>query len=93
MSLNRYSAKRDENEKSIIDAFRDLGCYVIPLSDPGVPDLLVSINDTWHLVEVKMPGKQLNERQKLLFSNVLTHAPKHIARTVDDVVAIVESVK
>lgn len=40
MSLNRYAAKRDENEGEIVKALRTIR-HVTQLSGKGVPDLLV----------------------------------------------------
>ena len=37
----RTKAARDHNEPEIVDALRKAGYYVVPLSDGGVPDLLV----------------------------------------------------
>jgi hypothetical protein len=92
MSLNRYSAKRDENESAIIKAFKNMGCQVQTLSDAGVPDLLVSVGGSsgMILVEIKMPGKHLNPKQVQFFND--WHGHCYIARDLDDVVRIVESV-
>ena len=65
MSLKRYAAKRDKNEREIIDALMAAGCTVQQLSLKGVPDLLVGYTDpdtgapTNALMEVKAPGGKL----------------------------------
>lgn len=61
-----YRAKRDANEREIIDALESEGCAVQQLSAPGVPDLLCWIPDaeSFELVEVKMPGKTLTPTQE-----------------------------
>ena len=51
MSLNRYSCRRDINEQEVVDAFKLAGCSVERIDTPM--DLLVSINGTNILVEVK----------------------------------------
>jgi len=65
-TMNRRAAKRDGNERSIIDRFEKYGCVVRQLSDKGLLDLLVCTSDGGRtfLVEVKMPGKELNEDQQ-----------------------------
>jgi hypothetical protein len=92
VSLNRYSAKRDENEPQIVGWFRELDCEVKRLNGEGVPDLLVSVGGSRGLilVEVKMPGKHLNPKQVQFFND--WHGHCYIARDRDDVVRIVESV-
>ena len=42
MGINRYGHKRDSCERGIVWTLRKAGCVVYPLSDKGVPDLLVS---------------------------------------------------
>lgn len=37
----RHNAQRDKNERAIIAALEAIGCLVQPLSDKGVPDLMV----------------------------------------------------
>lgn len=62
MSLNRYDAKRDENEKEIVKFFQIQGISVARLDTPL--DLLLGYNKRNYLVEIKMPGKGLNKNQK-----------------------------
>ena len=45
----RRNPKRDDNEKHIIKALRDLGCFVQPLD---AIDLLVAYKGTWYVMEV-----------------------------------------
>ena len=51
----RKAAKRDANEREIIDALEAYGVSVTRLSQEGVPDLLCSTKKGkwWFLVEVK----------------------------------------
>lgn len=62
MSLHRYDAKRDANEKEIVKFFEIQGISVERLNTPL--DLLLGYNKKNYLVEVKMPGKGLNKNQK-----------------------------
>lgn len=50
--MKRYAARRDKNEREIIDALKAAGADVQQL-DPPAPDLLVSFRDVLYLVEVK----------------------------------------
>jgi hypothetical protein len=88
VTLNRYSAKRDENEPLIIAAFKNLGCKVQTLSATGVPDLAVLINGTVLFVEVKMPKKYLNDKQGEFFAKWRGHCA--VVRTVEDVIELVK---
>lgn len=53
MGVNRRAAKRDNNERPIIDALRTAGASVEQLSKKGVPDLLVGFQGRTYLMEVK----------------------------------------
>jgi RNA polymerase subunit RPABC4/transcription elongation factor Spt4 len=61
VSLNRYDAKRDANEKDIVEAFKSFGISVERLNTPL--DLLLGYDKRNYLVEVKMPNKKLNKKQ------------------------------
>ena len=61
MSLNRFNPRRDKNEKDIVDYFKRIGFSVARLNTPL--DLLVGYKKRNYLVEVKMPGKKLNDNQ------------------------------
>jgi hypothetical protein len=50
MSLNRYSARRDRNEKQIVDGLRAIGAKVLRIPNP---DLLVLFNGQLFLIEIK----------------------------------------
>ena len=65
MSLNRHDARTDANQPSIISALEAIGCRVKVIKWPV--DLLVSggrLGDFNLLMEVKMPGKDLNVAQR-----------------------------
>lgn len=65
MSIRRTAAKRDKNERDIINALQACGCTVQQLSMKGVPDLLVGFIDSYtgemhnYLIEVKDKGGKL----------------------------------
>ena len=65
MSIHRRAARRDDNEREILDALQRLGFRVIQLSHPGIPDLLVLNPRTamLRLLEVKRPGGKLTPAQ------------------------------
>mgnify|MGYP001610566602 CR=1 FL=1 len=70
MSLNRHDARTDANQPTIIKALNAIGCKVLILKWPT--DLLVSggrLQDFNLLMEVKMPGAELNVAQKLFFTS------------------------
>ncbi len=83
MSLNRYAAKRDKNEPEIIEALERAGWLVRQLSTKGIPDLLCIRGSAVMLLEVKMPGKKLNDAQSGFF-NLLQGAPIWVVYSVDD---------
>lgn len=91
-ALRKYNARRDQNEPEIVTAFRDLGCLVHRLDKPF--DLLVfvykSLRDRMILVEVKMPGKKLNDNQ------IMSQAdgwPVYVIRSVDEAVELVKALR
>jgi len=59
----RRAARRDESEPGIVDAFREGGASVTPLSAKGIPDLLVGFCGVTHLVEAKTGNAGLTEAQ------------------------------
>ena len=68
--LMRHAAKRDATEAAIVNALRQFGCTVIPLSQPGIPDLLVRTPDgRAHVVECKAPrGRRTPAQLKFIAS-------------------------
>lgn len=53
MSINRYAARRDENEQAVVDALEAAGASVTRLGQPM--DLLVGYQGRNTLLEVKKP--------------------------------------
>jgi len=64
MTLKRYAAKRDGNEREIIATLQKCGAQVCALSLAGMPDLLVAYRGCVYLVEVKQPKRTLNAAQR-----------------------------
>ena len=65
MSIHRHDAKNDANQPTIIKALHAIGCKVYVLRQPL--DLLVSggrLGEFNLLMEVKMPGEDLNKAQR-----------------------------
>lgn len=63
--MARRAAKIDANQNEIVDALRALGCTVQSLAEvgDGCPDLLVGVEHVDFILEVKIPGEELNARQ------------------------------
>jgi Holliday junction resolvase len=63
MSLKRRAAKRDLNEREVIDALKAVGATVVQISETGAPDLLVGFRGQTHLLECKgMKGKLTDDQ-------------------------------
>ena len=58
---HRHDAKNDGNETEIVRLFEFMGISVERIRKPL--DLLLGYNNRNYLVEVKMPGKHLNDNQ------------------------------
>ncbi len=67
MSLTRQAAKRDSNERPIIDALKAAGATVYQISENDLWDLIVGFRGDTYLVEVKQPGKGLRPGQEETF--------------------------
>ena len=66
MPRGGHAAKVDENQPAIVALLRFCGWEVALLSPVGggIPDLLIAVGTVNVLMEVKMPGKKLNEAQR-----------------------------
>jgi hypothetical protein len=85
----RRAAKRDRNERDIVEAFRAAGCSVEHLSGKGLPDLLVGITrDLMVLVEVKGKKGQLTDDQVEWHDEWRGPHP-FVIRTVDEAVELI----
>jgi hypothetical protein len=65
MSILRHNARADSNQSAIIAALESCGATVQVLATVGngCPDLLVGWCGDTFLIEVKVSGKKLNEKQ------------------------------
>lgn len=79
-------AKRDANERAILDAIRGIYIYAWPVSGDGLPDLLTyhPRRRVWLPVEVKAPGGHLTPAQAETFRI----APFPVVETVADALAL-----
>ena len=57
MTMPRYAASVDGNQKEIIDALKEIGCSVVAIGTPV--DLLVGYRKHNFLIEVKRPGEKV----------------------------------
>jgi hypothetical protein len=72
----RRAAKRDSAEGPIIEALRKAGAYVVQLSQPGVPDLMVLYRSRWYALEVKTgKGRTRKHQEAQLRFLALTGTP------------------
>jgi hypothetical protein len=61
--LPRYGARRDENEREIIEALFGVGAWVTQVSQVGMPDLYVVYHDRAVWMEVKRADGKVRARQ------------------------------
>lgn len=63
---NLIAARTDANQKEIAKVLRGAGCTVVSLHrvGDGCPDLLVGRCGRNYLLEIKVDGRGLNDRQK-----------------------------
>lgn len=83
MSLSRRNAKRDANERPIIQTLEARGYSVFQVSGKGIPDLLVSKGGVEWLVEIKRPKGGYTKAQ-IEFRERWTGPPIQCLRTTDD---------
>jgi hypothetical protein len=90
----RRAAKVDGNHRTIVAAFKALGCTVQSLAavGKGVPDLLVAFAGLNHLVEIKDGSKRKSQRQftksQVVWAS-MWRAPRHLVESVEDVQRLV----
>jgi hypothetical protein len=91
MKRDKYTCKTDGNQSVIVKALRDYGCSVTPthMVGGGYPDLSVGFNGKNILLEIKMIGKGLNEREQAWFRDWKGQAA--IAYTPDEAIQIMEA--
>lgn len=69
MSIPKHLAKRDKNERRIVEYLRRCGASVAFLSSPGLPDLLVAYANSTLLMEIKGKNGKLTAAQQTFFDN------------------------
>lgn len=92
MSVRRRAAKRDGNERAIIDGLRAVGALVYPLSERGYPDLLVAYRDNTYLLEVKARKGKLEDAQ-IEFRDNWTGGVLALVRTLDEALEAIGAVE
>ena len=83
----RHAAKRDTNERNIIDTLTAAGCRVQQVSAAGFPDLVVyrPANGCVFLLEVKRPKAKLTLAQLKSFPTwpvIVVRSPKEALEAV-----------
>lgn len=92
----RRASKVDANHRTIVAAFKALGCTVQSLAavGKGVPDLLVAFANLNHLVEIK-DGRKVKSARKQTPAQVVWastwRAPRHLVEPVEDVQRLVKA--
>lgn len=87
MAVNRRAAKRDGNERPIIDALRAAGASVEQLSKKGVPDLLVGFQGQTFLMEVKEKKGKLTPDEDTWIA--AWKGKVHIARSIEEALGVI----
>lgn len=59
----KWAAKRDDNDPEITKALRAVGADVEHWGTDGAPDKVVAYRGQTFLIEIKMPGKKLTDKQ------------------------------
>lgn len=90
MSIHRQAAKRDANERPIIDGLEGVGATVKQLSSKGVCDLLVGFRGVNYLIEVKQDKAKLTPDQVEFFE--WWQGQRGIARTLEDALRIIGAI-
>jgi len=68
MSQPRRALRIDKNQKEIVQALRDVGCWVYSIGQPF--DLLVLWKDRWQIFEVKEGNGTLTAGQKRTLDDI-----------------------
>ncbi len=89
--IPQYAAKRDMNEKRIVEALRGVGATVAHLSSPGMPDLLVGWRGENFLLEVKTTKGTLTPVENAFFDGWCGHAA--IVRSVDEALKAIGAIE
>lgn len=63
MSIKRWDARRDGNERALVAGWRAIGAEVWQVSGKGLPDVLVRFRGRLHAFEIKTAKGKLTEHQ------------------------------
>lgn len=63
MSLHRHAARRDANEKGLVELLEASGATIWRLSGKALPDLLIRYRGSWAVCEVKTRKGRLTKAQ------------------------------
>lgn len=87
--MRRYSHRLDPEQKAIVAALRATGCSVLSLArlGGGCPDLLVGLNGTTFLIEVKAGRTPWKPVQRKFFETWRGHVAT--VATVDEALAVI----
>lgn len=87
MSIHRYAAARDKNERRIVEALRAAGASVRLISAKGFPDAVVGIDGVNYLMEFKDTKGKLTDDEFEFFETW----PGQVAliRTVEEALMLI----
>jgi len=96
MSAHR-THRSDGNADEIINALQGCGASVFRINPSGgrrngLPDVVIGIDGTTLLAEIKQPGGKLTDEQ-IDWHAAWRGAPVHVLRSVEDVGALVGAVR
>lgn len=81
----RLNARRDANERAIIETLEARGFSVTQINGKGVPDLLISRHGDMWLAEVKQAKATYNAAQ-VAWRAKFKGAPPRLLRSVEDAI-------
>jgi hypothetical protein len=91
--VRRRAAKRDGNERAIIDALEAAGAWV----DQRSPFDLVVCHKGWvHLIEIKDPtqaGRKLTDKELADMQAIRNRGKVHVVETVEQALSVLTSAK
>ena len=87
--MRRYAAKRDSNEKQIIEALEGIGASVTQISAKGIADLLVGYQGVTYLMEIKNKYGKLTPDQ-IAFIEAWRGSPVLIVKTIKQALEALE---
>jgi hypothetical protein len=90
--VRHYGARRDANERPIVQALELAGWKVFPLSAPGWPDLVCVRHGQVRLLEVKTRTGKLKPAQVVLHQRMASAGLRvHVVRTPEEAIHAVQT--